>query len=371
MKLAFFILWRPVLGLGLLALSSLAVLPPPNYLAFELSVLVTECGHWLALLGLLLFLPGWRASWHGWLGAGLAVVACLLLLSSVLRAIPVARGLPERLAAAFGPAEPRPASAAPAPPVQTHAYARRPDGELLLDLYRPAPSAEPAPCVLVIHGGSWARGSRTDFSALNPYLAARGYVVASIDYRLAPAHRFPAALEDVLEALAFLKRGAAGFGLDPRRLVLLGRSAGGHLALLAAYSAGDPAVRGVVSFYGPADLRWGYANPAPRSVYDSCGSLDDFLGGPPERFGAAYDAASPIGFAGPASPPTLLIHGARDPLVSPRHVERLSARLSAVGRPHLALVLPWATHGCDFGFGGPGGRTSTEAVEHFLAAVTR
>jgi acetyl esterase/lipase len=261
--------------------------------------------------------------------------------------------------------------ASPAPPVETLSYATRPEGPLLLDLYRPAPGGGLAPGILVIHGGSWARGDRTEFAALNPYLAARGYLVASVDYRLTPAHSFPAARDDVLEAIAYLKSQAANLGLDPHRLVLLGRSAGAHLALLAAYSTGDPDLRGVVSFYGPADLRWGYANPAPRAVYDSCGVLDDFLGGSPERVPAAYDAASPIGFVGPASPPTLLIHGALDPLVSPVHVQRLGARLTAAGRPHLALMLPWATHGCDYFFGGPSGRLSTLAVETFLAAVTR
>jgi acetyl esterase/lipase len=249
-------------------------------------------------------------------------------------------------------------------------YAERDGQPLKLDLYRPLQARGPVPGVLVIHGGSWQGGDQTQLAALNSYLAARGYLVAAITYRLAPAHPFPAAYNDVRDALAFLRANAPDLGLDPSRLALLGRSAGGQLALLAAYRA-DPPVRGVVSFYGPTDLRWGYANPGNSLVIDSQGTLRAYLGGNPDEVGAQYDAAAPIGFVGPHSPPTLLIHGARDELVSVRHAEFLAERLRANNRPHLLLRLPWATHGCDYNWSGPSAQLSTYAIERFLAAVMR
>jgi acetyl esterase/lipase len=359
---------RLAAALLLLGLASLAVLPPPTYLLWKLSIPVTEWGYLLALLAIPL-LRGRRGYGAVRLAAGIGLVAAALLVWPLLRSIPVALRLDKTLAAAFGPATPRPVFGTP-PLRETLEYAARADGPLRLDLYRPAPDPRPAPGVVVIHGGAWQAGDRTQLELLNPYLAARGYLVASIDYRLAPAHPFPAARDDVLEALAFLKRRAADFGLDAGRLVLLGRSAGGQLALLVAYSAADPAIRGVIAFYAPADLRWGYAHPSNPAIIDSCGMLDAFLGGPPERFAAAYDAAEPVGFVSAGSPPTLLIHGLRDPMVSPHHSERLDELLAAAGRPHLLLRLPWATHGCDYAFSGPCGRISTAAVEHFLAVVT-
>jgi acetyl esterase/lipase len=358
---------RVVLAFALLALAALAALPAATYRLWQLSIPAIEWGYILALLAIPpLF--GWRGARVARVAARLALVAAVLLVWPLVRSIPVSQRLGPALAAAFGPASPPPASGAAS--VATLEYAARPDGPLRLDLYRPSAQKPPAACVIVIHGGAWQAGDRTQLSLLNPYLAARGYVVASIDYRLAPAHRFPAARDDVLEAIGFLKRRSADLGLDPQRLVLLGRSAGGQLALLVAYTAQDPAIRGVVAFYAPADLRWGYANPANPAIIDSCATLEAYLGGPPERFGAVYDAAAPVEWVGAASPPTLLIHGLRDPLVSPRHSERLEALLAAARRPHLYLRLPWATHGCDFAFSGPCGRISTAAVEHLLASVT-
>ena len=110
--------------------------------------------------------------------------------------------------------------------------------------------------------------------ALNAYLAARDYVVVSINYRLAPKWKFPAGRDDVLSAIAYLKVYGHEFGLDPTRLALLGRSAGGQLALLAAYTANEPAIRGVVSVYGPTDLKFGYERPAAKGLLDTRGVLE-------------------------------------------------------------------------------------------------
>ncbi len=366
-----------------------ALVPAPTTLLWMLAIGVTEWGYLSAPIPLLFFLPGWRATWGGRAGALFGLAASLLLLLSPVRAWPVAQRLPDRLAAAFGESPPRSTVGAPPRPMplvpadliggiaspavqrRNRIYSKVKGQALTLDLYSPRMAEGPAPGVIVIHGGGWRSSDRKELPKLNQYLAARGYLVASIDYRLAPRARFPAALEDVKAAVAYLKTHAAEFGLDPTRLVLLGRSAGGELALLAAYTADDPDIRGVVAFYAPADLHHSYTHPANRWVIDSRAILEGYLGGPPDRFSAAYDAASPIRFAGPKIPPTLLIHGARDEVVSPAQSERLETRLAEAGAPQLLLRLPWATHGCDAHFNGPCGQITTYAIERFLAATMR
>lgn len=242
--------------------------------------------------------------------------------------------------------------------------------EYLLDIYTPpGGSGTPAPGVLVIHGGSWHGGTRTEFDGLSRYLAARGFVVISMDYRLAPAWTFPAQRDDVLAAVKAIETRAGEMGLDPDRLVLIGRSAGAQLALLHAYAAHDPAIKGVVSFYGPTDMVYGYEHPADPRIYDSTTVLTRYLGGALSDQMANYRAASPIDFAGPQSPPTLLIHGTPDELVEVEQSRRLDRRLTELGVTHLLVELPWASHGCDYFLRGPCGQVSTFAVEQFLARV--
>ena len=379
-------LLRLVGGVVLLVLGLVAVVPAPNTWVFLLSVLVTEGGHWALVACLPLFAPGWRRTRVSRVGVGLGLLGTLLLLTPLARAVAVSRALPAALETRFADlrsvtpaASLRPAPlvardlfvgvSSPTVRVEDHLFANVGGQELRLHLYRPAEDHPPLPGVVVIHGGSWQSGSREDFSALNRYLAARGYVVAAVSYRFSPRFRFPAARDDVAAAITFLKRNAGRLGLDASRLALVGRSAGGQLALLVAYTAHDPAIKGVVSYYAPAALRWGYANPAKRSIIDSSGILDAYLGGPPETHGSQYQAASPLSHIGHRTPPTLLINGLRDEHVSPFHSEFLSDRLIRAHVPHLFLQLPWATHGCDYVFSGLCGQISTYAVERFLSAV--
>jgi acetyl esterase/lipase len=253
---------------------------------------------------------------------------------------------------------------------RTIVYATVDRRELLMDVFTPPQSGRAAaPGIIVVHGGGWRGGARTEFSGLSRHLAGLGYVVASVDYRLAPASPFPAARDDVTAAVAALKTHAPALGLDPGRLALIGRSAGGQLALLAAYTMHDPAVKGVVSFYGPTDLVYGYEHPADPKVFDSTSALVAYLGGRLHDHRAAYRAASPIEYVGGATPPTLVIHGAPDELVEAEQSRRLDRRLSEAGVAHLLLDLPWASHGCDYLLRGPCGQISTYAIERFLAEV--
>ena len=379
---------RLFLAVVLFAAALLTVVPAQTYFLWEASIAVNELGHWLAIIALLLLLPG-KARGTGKASAILAAISFILLLLPVLQASLVARNLPPRVKAAFGDVPPAslPGAGArtkplsfltlfrkpPAPEVRrtTLTYATRDGKPLDLDVYRRDRQLPPSPLVIVIHGGSWKSGTRVDLPALNYYLASRGYVVASPSYRFAPQFPHPAASQDIDAAISFLKANAKQLGIDSTRIVLLGRSAGAQLALLAGYTRNDSAIKGVVSLYGPTDQKWGWDNPSNPRVYNSAETLSAFLHGDPTHQPEAYRASSPLNFVGPKTPPTLMIHGTADPLVSSRQSLRLDSALVAGKRPHLFIELPWATHGCDYIFNGPCGQISTYAIERFIAAVTK
>lgn len=380
---------RVVLGGLCFALSLLVIVPTPTSALWKPTIIVTEWGYWLIPVALLPLWPGWRPSWHGRIGALLGLCAMLLFLSPLFLAIPTSHKIRVELENTFGETESVSRLHAPARPaplvlgdlfrgvhspdvsISRQTYVKNKSYELVVDLYHPPHQEGLAPVVLVIHGGSWSSGDATQLTDLNSYLAARGYVVAAINYRLAPKWPFPAALEDVHAAITFLTENATTLRLDTQRLVLVGRSAGGQLALLAGYTAEEDSIRGVVAFYSPADLEYAYANPSNPAVLDTKEILEDYLGGSPNQIRAIYKAGSPIQFVKPTSPPTLLIHGERDELVSPVQSKRLSHHLGQQGVPHVYLRFPWATHGCDANFNGPCGQISTFAIERFLTAVMK
>ena len=135
-------------------------------------------------------------------------------------------------------------------------YSRVDGTSLRLDASLPA-SAEAAPAVIIVHGGGWVRGDRRiDVEPLFKPLTEAGFPWFSIDYRLATdVTQFGVAVEDVEEAVRFVKAHAAEYHVDPNRIALIGESAGGQLAAMAALRAGpDAAVRAVVALYTPTDL---------------------------------------------------------------------------------------------------------------------
>ncbi|MFQ5676689.1 MAG: alpha/beta fold hydrolase, partial [bacterium] len=366
------------------ALSLLAIFRAPTHLLWMLAIGVTEYGHVLAMLSLLVLLPGWRNSTAGRLSAVLGLIAAFVAMTSILRAVPINSRLPQQFEMAFGKngqedtfANRNPLDLSdlllgielPTIESTTHLYGKTEGQSLTLDLYRPISADTANPGVVIIHGGAWRSGDSKGLPDLNRYLAGKGYVVASLNYRLAPDSRYPAPIEDITQAIAYLKTHAAEFVLDPTRIILLGRSAGAQLALQVAYTARDPAIRGVVSFYGPADLYYGYTHPANPLVIDTRGVLESFLGGNPDEVPEVYQEASPYQHVDASTPPTLLVHGARDELVSPEQSRRLAARLRENSVPHVYLELPWATHACDFNLSGPSGQLSVYAIERFLGAV--
>ena len=369
-----------------LGLALLLWIPTPASLLWMLAIVLEGWAHGLAAMALLALWPGWRRTWQGKVAAVCAVVAALLALAPAVRAIAPAERLVEDLPSSFGVglsgATPTGKKSAfsishmligvwPAPvPVETVVYRQLGDVTLRLDIYRPPASSRPVPLVVTIHGGAWHHGDRTQLSAHNHRLAAMGYVVAAIDYRLAPQWKFPTALEDVRAALAFLRHESHRYGFDPDRVVLHGRSAGAHLALLAAYRLRDPGIAGVVALYPPVDLEWGYRNPTNPWVLDSVATLEEFLGGSPAEVPNNYRAASPHLFVSKDAPPTLLLHGQLDEFVAMRHSRVLVERLRQVGVPHLLVTIPGGHHAFDLVPGSPGGQMATYAYRHFLSVVT-
>jgi acetyl esterase/lipase len=251
-----------------------------------------------------------------------------------------------------------------------------------MDVYRPASKpGDAVPAVIVIHGGGWQSGDKGETPKASRWLALQGFAVFDIQYRLSPQPNWRAAVGDVKCAVGWVKEhaAAAGVNLDRKRVALLGRSAGGHLALLAAYTPADPllgpscpvkdtAVSAVVSFYAPTDLVWGYENPANVRVYDTSQKLRDFLGGTPSTAPDAYRLASITNRVQARAPRTLLRHGGRDQFVSAKHVDRLVPRLKLSGIAHEALVFGYGQHGFDYVFGGMSGQIVEHTLLKFLNA---
>ena len=354
-----------------------------------LALVAAELGHFFALLALALVLAAAVTKSVGplrWPILGLGLLAIVLLLRPAFRAARRSRELPGQLQRALGtatagPARLRPSfswrrlfvpAKAPSGSVTTHVYAAN---GMDLDFYAPASGlandARGAPCVLLIHGGGWDGGRKTEFAGFNRHLASRGFAVAAIEYRLAPQFPWPAPRDDAQAAVAWLKAHAAELQIDPTRLVLFGRSAGGSIAEAVAYGSPDPAIRGVAAFYAPADLPYAWITSKEGDVLDPLKLLRQYLGGSPEQVPAAYAAASGYLQARRGAPPTLLVHGDRDVIVWQRQSERLAERLAANGVPHALISLPWATHGFEFHGSSPSGQLAMYALESFLAAVTK
>lgn len=380
--------WLLLLVALLLALAGLfTAFMAPGWINWEYRLLITgmvgERGYRFVSLPLVIALLAWLLRRRHPVVTTVTVACCLaafgLMLKPVAQAWWLGRTLPARLAAAFGPATPD-----RAPFSLKTLYADMPDpvpaedlsynGPLRLDCYR-AVGRSPAPCVIILHGGGWFGSGYHDRRPFTCWLVRQGYAVATIAYRGLPQARWPEPRQDVLAAIAFLRTHAAKLGIDPDRFVLLGRSAGAQLAEATAYAAHDPGIRGVIAFYGPTDLRslWSSEDSSDR-LHGLTGRqvLETFLGGTAATAAAAFDSASSLMLAGPASPPTLLIHGGLDSMVPVNQSERLAAKLTATGRPNLLVEIPWASHAFDtLDFDSPGAQISTYSIAWFLAAVTR
>jgi acetyl esterase/lipase len=254
-------------------------------------------------------------------------------------------------------------------PYQTITYKTLADENLTFDYY-PSDSVKKSPVVIVIHGGAWESGDSKQLPALNSYLADRGYNVAAINYRLAPAYKSPAPVEDTKDVIAFLFQNADRLNIDTNNIILLGRSAGAQIALVTAYSLHNKNIKGVVSFYGPADMVWGGQTKVSKLVLNTDKIYTDFFGGLYSEVPDKFKESSACEYVDASSTPTLMIHGTTDPLVSYYHSVHLQEKLNAADVKNYFLDLPLATHGCDFNLNSPYGQISTYTVERFINSVT-
>ncbi|WP_246255557.1 alpha/beta hydrolase [Cyclobacterium plantarum] len=210
--------------------------------------------------------------------------------------------------------------------------------ELQLDIFRKKGLKEPAPTLIFVHGGAWKKGKRQDYL---PYLidyAEKGYVTATLSYRLSGVAKFPAAAQDVNCGIKWIKQHAAEYVIDPDRLALIGGSAGGHLSLLLGYGGEEPlfnqdciqgvdsAVKVIVDFYGPVDLTTTYAISTEQ--------VQSFMGTSYEQDSEMYRLASPSTFISPDDPPTLIFQGTIDSLVPVSQSDSLQRWLQQAGVPN-------------------------------------
>jgi acetyl esterase/lipase len=374
---------RLVLIIIAFLVSLLSIFRAPTYHLWMLAIGVAEFAWVFITITFVLLVAGFYPGRYQLAGTLIGIAALILYISPIIRAWYIAGNLPAAMDKALNEHDRKSIRTSPfnfltmltdypQPQVAAKTYPYRTDNLVssTLDFY-PAQQPGIRPCVIVVHGGSWSSGDSKQLPELNSYLAHAGYHVASVNYRLAPAFLCPAPVEDVYAAMDYLRSQATTLGIDTNNFVLLGRSAGAQIALLAAYSQQVPGLKAVIDFYGPADMVWGYSLPANPLVMDSRKVLENYLGGTYSAVPDNYAASSPIEFADKHAVPTLILHGAKDALVAYEHSTRLNRKLADNGVKHFFLSLPWATHGFDYNLKGPGGQLSTYAVERFLHNVTR
>jgi acetyl esterase/lipase len=214
-----------------------------------------------------------------------------------------------------------------------------PEPEETLDLCLPQGAQGLRPGVVLIHGGGWSQGDKTHFSALCAALASYGFVAATINYRLAPAHVWPAQLVDAQLVARYLRSRASQLALDPARLCSYGDSAGGHLAVflgvLPSIHPGDhaalladqsPGASCVVDDFSPVDLTRLADAPSLRFL------AQQLLGGAtPQSDPTAYRDASPLFRVSTRSAPTMIVQGNADTIVPPAQSRALQQALTQAG----------------------------------------
>lgn len=263
---------------------------------------------------------------------------------------------------------------------------------LVLDLYRPANTSTPRPLVIYVHGGGWQSGHTRHSGAFENWpgvlasIAARGYVVVSLEYRLSSEAPFPAAIQDVKSAIRWVRSRANEFGVDPARAVIWGGSAGGQLAALAGVSCGAPAlepsmanpprpepgavnasannsrrsaseptsapvsdcVQGVIAWYGIFDFstlaqQSGATGPQSPAAPDSAPAR--YLGCALSKCtSATIGAASPATYVDSKDPPVLMIHGVDDHTVPIQQSRDFLATLRAKGVSAKLVEIPSVDH---------------------------
>jgi acetyl esterase/lipase len=234
---------------------------------------------------------------------------------------------------------------------------------------RPEGASPETPFVYFVHGGSWHAGSPQRYRAVGRFLARHGYAAALAGYRLAPGAVFPAQLHDTLDGLAAALRHARGVGLSADRVLLVGQSAGAHLAALAAFDTetrekrglGAIDIAGLLAISGPLD----FAVLCPRRSL--CPAIERLMGGPD-----GWETADPARFAhaGP-DVPVLCLHGSRDPLVPPEVAASFVLRVNGSEGDHATFMADPAGHHADLTRLFFGSSPLTPAMLAWMAEVAR
>jgi acetyl esterase/lipase len=241
-------------------------------------------------------------------------------------------------------------------------YGKGGETQLKLDLARPTGDG-PFPAIVFIHGGGFYQGSRQAYNEAIREAAKRGYVAATISYRLmrfdaekkettTAEPNFPAQIHDAKAAIRWLRANADNFDVDPDRIGVTGTSAGGYLSLLVGLTdagadlEGDGGnlerssrVRAVVNFFGPTDA---------AACYDETNSpwiFRLFLGGTPQEILETYKTASPITYVSSDDPPVLTLHGDQDALVPFAQAKMLDKKMKESDADHTLMVLDGQGHG--------------------------
>jgi len=231
-------------------------------------------------------------------------------------------------------------------------YGKVGDTSLQLDIARPEKVSSAAPCIVVIHGGGWRAGNRKQHVDAILGLAKQGYVAATISYRFAPQHKFPAQIEDCKCAVRFLRANAEKYQLDPNRIGAVGFSAGAHLSMLLGTMdkadgmegngghADQPSkVQCVVAYFGPTDF---LADDIPVQVE---GMVVDLIGASKKDKPELHKAASPVAYVNSGDAPTLIFQGTKDPLVPHTQAYKMADALTEAGVPGRVELLLGAGHG--------------------------
>lgn len=249
----------------------------------------------------------------------------------------------------------------PAKIISDLAYGK--DAKQKMDVYLPeGRSGDSTYSLILIHGGGWNSGNKSDFASYIDSFRRRipGYAIFNINYRLFNGgHRFPSQEEDIRAAMEFIASRTGEFNVAKDKFILLGASAGAHLALLQAYKNNDPAIKAVIDFFGPTDLTSMYENPWHPYVTMA---LEMITGTTPSKNAGLYKESSPVSYIKPSSPPTLIFHGAKDQVVDVSQSKLLREKLDKAGVKNELVIYPSHRHG----WYGTSLSNSFDRIESFL-----
>lgn len=219
------------------------------------------------------------------------------------------------------------------------------DAQQQMDIFLPATRpAQATPALILLHGGGWNRGSRHSLSAYIDSFKTRmpNFAIINVDYRLvAEDVHFTDQEADIKTAVDFITAHASTYNINTNKLVMVGVSAGAHLALLQSYKNTSPNIAGVIDFFGPADLAAMYQNPWNAMIPSL---MEAAIGGTPETSRLYYNL-SPVSFINASTPPTLIFHGRQDKLVDISQSQILQQQLQKAGVKNKLVVYANAGHG--------------------------